>query len=197
VKKLLPAVILIWSAVAFGADEPQPRPGFWERAWDSTRNGAGRLWGSTKRAGEKTAELAKSPFQKKGAGNPAAGAAWQSLTMTMKLDPAAVRLPETRVVEVKVAVVNRARKAVQLDFPTSQRIEVLLKDEAGRVLSRWSDDQRLDREQGFILVNPGERLEYDARISTRDMAAGRSYQIEAFFPGYDRLRTSRTVTPAR
>lgn len=186
VKKLLLAVILFLVADAPGADEPQAKPGFF-----------GRLWGSTKRIGEKTADVVKSPFQKSAPKDSTARTDWQSLTMTMQMDPAVVKLPETRVLEVTVAVVNKSKKAVQMDFPTSQRIEVLVKNETGRILSRWSDDQRLDKEPGFILVNPGERLEYAARISTREMTVGSSFQVEAFFPGYARLRTIRTVTPTR
>jgi hypothetical protein len=186
VKKLLLAVFLFPLAVAHGADDPQPKPGF-----------LGRLWGSTKRVGEKTADVVKSPFRKSAPKDSTARTDWQSLTMTMQLDPAVVKFPETRVLEVTIAVSNKSRKAVQMDFPTSQRIEVLVKNETGRILSRWSDDQRLEKEPGFVLVNPGERLEYAARISTREMVAGLPCQIEAFFPGYDRLRISRTVTPTR
>jgi short-subunit dehydrogenase len=86
---------------------------------------------------------------------------------------------------------------MQLEFPSSQRIEVLVKNEAGKVISRSSDDQRLDKEQGFLVINPEERLEYTAIVATRDMTAGQAYIIEAFFPGFDELRASRAVMPTK
>ena len=196
-KKLLLAVILISPATVRSADEAPAKPGFFERAWQSTKNGSGRLWGSTKRAGEKTVEAAKAPFRKGEPKDPDAKGAWSQLAMTMTLEPSVVKLPETKVIQVTVAVVNKGRQAVQLEFPSSQRIEVLVKNEAGRLLARWSDDQRLDKEPGFILLNPRERIEYDARVSTRDMMAGQSYQIEAFFPSFDRLHATRSITPLR
>jgi hypothetical protein len=196
-KKLLPVAMLIQLAFAHGADDAAAKPGFWERAWRSSKNGAGWLWGSTKRAGEKTVSAAKSPFRKGKPNNPDPKAGWNDLAMTMTLEPSVVKLPDTRVIEVTVAVVNKGRQAVELEFPSSQRIEVLVKSEARKVLQRWSDDQRLDKEQGFILINPGERIEYGARVSTRDMVAGQSYQIEAFFPSFERLRASRSILPVR
>jgi hypothetical protein len=115
--------------------------------------------------------------------------------MTLTLQPSVISAGETRVIDVSVGVVNKGKEAVYLDFPTSQRIEVLVKDESGQVLSRWSDDQRVEKEPGFVLINPGERIEYSARISTREMKAGRTFTVESFFPSYDRLRASRAVVP--
>ena len=115
--------------------------------------------------------------------------------MTIRLEPPVVKAGETRVIEVIVGVSNKGKEAVQLDFPTSQRIDVVVKDGSGKILSRWSEDQRVEKEPGLILINPGERIEYSARISTREMRAGGSFTIEAFFPSYERLRVSRTVVP--
>lgn len=108
-----------------------------------------------------------------------------------------MKIGETRAVKVTVTVVNTGRNAAQLEFPTTQRIEVLVKSDGGKVLSRASDDQRVDKEQGFLVINPEERLEYSATVSTRSMSAGSTYVIEAFFPAYEQLRASRTVSPVK
>ncbi len=117
--------------------------------------------------------------------------------MSMTLDPSLVKLPDTRAVRVTVQVVNNGKQAIQLEFPSSQRIEVLVKNEDGKAILRVSDDQKLDKEQGFLVINPGERLEYTATIATRDMVAGKAYIIEAFFPNFDQLRVSRAVLPTK
>jgi hypothetical protein len=48
-----------------------------------------------------------------------------------------------------------------------------------------------------MVINPKERLEYSAKISTREMKAGVTFEIEAYFPSYEQLRTSRTVVPEK
>lgn len=180
------------------ADGPrQPTPGFWERVWSGTKKGAGSAWDSTKHIGEKTADIVKSPFRRSGKKSADAKSGWRQLAINMMIDPAIVKLPDTRAVRVTIQVVNKGKQATQLEFPSSQRIEVLVKNEAGKVISRFSDDQKLDKEQGFLVINPEERLEYTATVATRDMTAGQAYIIEAFFPGFDQLRASRAVMPTK
>ena len=203
-KKLFILVLLPLSTVAVGA-APKPasapktaaaetappperprKPGFWERAWDSTKKG-------TRRVGS-----ALNPFDGGGSSDKPAESkvGWRNLAMSLTLDPAAVKLPETRAVRVTLTVINKGKTAVQLEFPTTQRIEVLIKSENGNVISKWSDDQKVEKEEGFLVINPNERLEYSATISTREMAVGKSYVIEAYFPDFDQLRASRTISPS-
>lgn len=167
--------------------ERKPTPGFWERAWDSTKKGTKRIGTATKNVGSAVV----SPFSKK---DKKANSS-ESLVMTVTIDPAQIKLPATRSMKVKVDVRNQGKFAVQLDFPTTQRVEVLVKSDGGKVISKWSDDQKVDTEQGFLVINSDERLEYTATISTRGMEAGKSYVVDAFFPSYDTLRTSRMVSP--
>jgi hypothetical protein len=183
-KKLCMVVLFAGLAALQAADEAPGRPGFLRRAWEGT-----------KKVGEKTVDAVKSPFaRRKTEAAPNAGA-WRQLEMTMKLDPPEVRLPATRVLEVKVTVVNKGKQAVGLEFPSSLRLDFVVKNEAGKLLSRWSDDQPINHEPAVILINPKERLEYTAKISTRDMAVGSRFEIEAYFPSYEGLRTARFVTP--
>jgi hypothetical protein len=196
-KKLCIALLLACLASMHAADEEPERPGFLRRAFQGAKKGVGTVLDATKKAGEKAVDVVKSPFRKRGASDVPAAVAWRNLEMTMKILPADVRLPDTRFVEVSVLVINKGKEAVQLDFPSSLRIDVVLKDDAGKILSRWSDDQRIDREPAIVLVNPKERLEYSARISTRDMKPGSRFEVEAFFPSHEGLRTSRFVTPVR
>jgi hypothetical protein len=179
------------------ADDAPPKPGFLRRAWEKTKGGASAMWDTTKSVGTKTAQAVKSPFSRKGADEIPAVTAWRNLAVSMKLEPAQVRLPETHVIDVTMSVVNKGKQAVQLEFPSSVRIEVVVKADGGKIVSRWSDDQRVEKEPGILLINPSERLEYSAKISTREMSAGRQFEIEAYFPSYERLRTSRMVVPEK
>jgi hypothetical protein len=117
----------------------------------------------------------------------------KDLRLELVLNPPLVKLAETRRVEATIQLVNGGKKLVQLDFPSSQRIDVHVKTSAGRVIERWSDDQPSEPEPGVVTINPGERVEYAAAISTREMAVGQRYTVEAFFPRYPELRVVKTI----
>lgn len=179
------------------AEDAPPKPGFWKRTWDGTRDGVGTVWDATRNVGKKAADAVTPKSRRKNADEIPGAIAWRNLAVSMRLEPAQVRLPETHAIEVTITVVNKGKHAVQLEFPSSARIEVIVKAEGGKIVARWSDDQRVEKEPGILLINPGERLEYSAKISTREMSTGRTFEIEAYFPSYEKLRASRTVTPER
>ena len=185
-KKLCLAFCLAGIVSLRAAEEAPAKPGFWQRTWDATKN-----------VGKKTVDVVTPKRRAKSAGEPPAAAAWKNLAVSMRLEPAQVRLAEVRAIEVTVAVVNNGKTAVHLEFPSSLRMDVVVKAEGGKIVARWSDDQRIEKEPGILLINPRERLEYSAKISTREMTAGKSFEIEAYFPSYERLRAIRTVMPER
>ena len=193
------------AAVAFTAGcttpsaQPVPRkPGFLERAWTSTQKGSQKIWTSTKTGAsdgwQSTKDLVASPFSKK---KPAKTAVtdYRKMETAIHIKPDTVRLATTRAIEATVQITNKAERALQLTFPTSQHIEIVVKTENGKVIQRWSEDQRIERESSFVAVNPGERLEYVASISTRNMVAGKTYVIEASVPGYDAIFARKIVVP--
>ena len=185
-KKLCLALSIAGIASLHAADEAPAKPGFFRRAWEATKG-----------VGKKTADVVTLPLRRKNDREASAPVTWKNLAVSMKLEPAQVRLSDARVIEVTVAVVNNGKAAVHLEFPSSLRIDVVVKAEGGKIVSRWSDDQRIEKEPGILLINPRERLEYSAKISTREMTAGKSFEIEAYFPSYEKLRASRTVLPER
>ena len=196
--KMLCSVLCAAALVSLHADDAAPaKPGFWKRTFQKTKDGVGTVWDATKGVGKKTADVVASPFARKGSKEPRDAAGARSLTMSMKLDPPKVRLPDTRAIEVTVTVVNNGRTPVHLEFPSSLRMEVLVKNAGGKIVSRWSDDQPIEKEPSVLLINPRERLEYSAKISTREMTGGGTFEIEAYFPGYEQMRAIRAVVPER
>ena len=113
---------------------------------------------------------------------------FRNLEMGMLVDPDPVKVPDIRLLKVTLTLTNRAKKMVQLDFPTSQRVEVLLKTKEGKTIEQWSQDQAFTNEPTLVTINPNERLEYTVNVSTRDMAAGQSYTVEGFFPNFEQLK---------
>jgi hypothetical protein len=131
-------------------------------------------------------------------GAPAAkDASLKGLEMGASVEPPAPQLSETREVRVTVTLANKGKKLAQLAFPTNQRIEVLVKDKAGKNLVQWSEDQAFFAEPTLITINPGERLEYAATVSTRDLVAGETYTVEAFFPSFPELRRTLGLAPEK
>ena len=96
-----------------------------------------------------------------------------------------------RQLPVTVHLANRGDKAVELSFPTDQRIEILLHDAAGRVVTRWSDNRAFQPTPATILVNPGEHLEYVETIATRELSPGRVFTVEVTVPAYPELDAQR------
>ena len=118
---------------------------------------------------------------------------FKNLALTMSIDPAPLKLSENRQLKVTLQLVNKGKRLVQLDFPTTQRVEVLMKSSAGKTIEKWSDDQSFSNEPTIVVLNPGERLEYAVALATREMLPGEQYEVEAFFPNYPQLRTSKSV----
>jgi hypothetical protein len=143
------------------------------------------------------------PFGKKADGTVAtpvpkgsqAGKEWKQLVPTISIDPMPLKLSDVRTMKVTLQLANHGKKLMQLDFPTTQRIEVLVKDSTGKRVEQWSEDQAFQNDPTLVTINPSERVEYTANVSTRDLKAGQAYSIEAFFPNYDQLHVTKSITP--
>lgn len=117
------------------------------------------------------------------------------VTLTMTLSPSPVRLSDVRHIEVMMRVKNISKRFVQLEFPTSQRIEILVRDEKNQLVTQWSEDRAFDPGTSYVGINPGEHIEYKTAISTRDLKAGRHYKVLGFFPNFEALRAEKVITP--
>jgi len=118
---------------------------------------------------------------------------FKGLDITLQANPAQVTVGETKQIKATVTLTNRSKKIAQLEFPTSQRIEVLVKSKDGKTIEQWSQDQAFNNEPTMVTINPRERLEYTVNVATRDMTPGETYHVEGFFPNFDALRKSVPV----
>lgn len=122
---------------------------------------------------------------------------WKNLALDMQLSPQPLKLGEVRQLQASLVLRNVGKKFVGLEFPTTQRVEVMIRDKTGRLVTRWSDDHAFESTPSYVSINPGERLEYSASIATRDLHAGESYAVEGFFPNFDELKARKTVVPQK
>ena len=118
-----------------------------------------------------------------------------ALETKVRLDPAEVVLAERRDVRVLISVQNTTRRSLRLDFTTAQRIELAMIGPDGKRLFLWSEDRLFDPRPGTVVINPRERIEYEATVPTRDMTAGSTYSVEVGLVGYPELATSVNITP--
>ena len=155
----------------------------------------GRVWGSTVNATQKLNPFDgdMKPKQPKQSAPPNL----KGLAVELRIDPPVPKLGENRQMAAIIRLTNKSKRLVQLNFPTTQRIDVTVKNKAGKMIEHWSDDQRFENEAGLVAINPGERLEYTAHISTRDLTAGEEFIVEGFFPNHEALRATAKVVPVR
>lgn len=114
---------------------------------------------------------------------------------TLTINPESPVLAENREVDVNYSIRNNSRRMARLDFPNSQRIEILTKNSAGAVIDRWSDDRSFQPQEGIVVINPNERIEYREKISTRDMKQGQTYEVEAMLKTDPDFRLQKPLTP--
>jgi hypothetical protein len=112
----------------------------------------------------------------------------RGLALDLQITPQTVKLSEVRQLGVKATLANLSKRPVALDFPNNQRIEIYLKDSAGDILAKWSDNHAIEKKPGTILINPQERIEYSETIATRELTPNKVFIAEVFFPEYQELR---------
>jgi hypothetical protein len=127
----------------------------------------------------------------------AAKASAHGLAVEIKASPDPLKLGEARQIEVTFTLRNTTKESVDLRFPTSQIIEIVLREQAsGKIVSQWSTDQTFQQNGRLLAINSHERVEYDEPITTRELHAGTTYTLEAWVIGYEQeLHAARQIIP--
>lgn len=114
---------------------------------------------------------------------------------SLSVEPASPLLAEQREVEAVYTIRNTSGQMTRLEFPTTQRIEILTKNPSGAVVGRWSDDRAFQPLEGIVVINPKERIEYREPVSTREMRAGETYTVEATMATQPSFPVETSVVP--
>jgi Intracellular proteinase inhibitor len=120
----------------------------------------------------------------------------RGLSLLLQVSPQTVKLSEVRQLEIKVRLANQSKKAIELNFPNDQRIEIYLMNSAETVLTKWSDNHAINENPGVVLINSREHIEYNERISTRELTPDKVFIAEVFFPKYPDLRVRQKFLTA-
>ncbi|MEX1118810.1 MAG: BsuPI-related putative proteinase inhibitor, partial [Terrimicrobiaceae bacterium] len=114
---------------------------------------------------------------------------------TVRVEPLDFSLAERREVDVTYAIKNNTGKIMRIDYPSTQRIEIITSDTTGQVIDRWSDDRAFAGEEGIVFVNPGERIEYNEKLPTRDLKPGEMYIVTGDAAANEGFTATQRVTP--
>ena len=120
----------------------------------------------------------------------------RGLTLELQVSPQTVKLSEVRQLEVKVTLINEGKRTIELDFANDQRIEIYLMNSEETILTRWSDNHAITPNSGTLLINPGEHVEYNETIATRDLTPNKVFIVQSFFPKYPELRVHQKFLTA-
>ena len=167
------ALILVWLlAITALGDPPTPGPSAVAQPTPAKRGWVGRLlhpFSSSRPPKYKNPKL-------------------HGLSVQLQISPQPIRLSEVRQLEIKATVTNTSKGQIELFFPNDQRIEIYLLNSAGVVLTKWSDNHAVSPKPQSVLINPGEQLEYNETIATRDLTPKKVFVAEVFFPDYPELQ---------
>ena len=191
---------LLAAANVFAAEEapaPEKKPGVLHKMMHPFGGGKRAAETTPAPAVEKKPGIMNRVLHPFGGGKGSAGKNNGQLAVELKLSPQPLKLSETNRLKVTLTLINRGKKLAPLEFPTSQRIEVLIKNNFGKTIEKWSDDQPFTNDPTVVAINPGERAEYAVEVATRELVAGQSYTVEGYFPSYNTLRAEKALTPEK
>jgi hypothetical protein len=120
----------------------------------------------------------------------------EKTTQNLKVDPEDFSLAERRELDSIYTVRNNTKRIIRLDFNTTQRIDILTSDPSGKVIEKWSEDRAFHLQEGVVIINPKERIEYSEKVATRDMKPLEPYTIKAEIIGYPDYTATTNVTPS-
>ncbi len=207
------AVLLLVSLSPLHAEDagaPNTQRGFWpalQRTWRATVNGADSAVKFTGNALKSTGEAANDALKATGSAvkstsnavvgvfNPSSPKAPKKLPIQLDVicSPSPVALSQTSTLQVVAKVFNSGKRTQLLEFASSQRVDAVLRDGAGKIVSRASEGMVINPEASLVTINPGERLEYTLHMATRGMVAGQTYVLEVAVLGQAGLVTRLPV----
>jgi hypothetical protein len=120
----------------------------------------------------------------------------EQTTEGLVAEPSKFSLVARRELDATYTVRNNTKKIMRLDFNTTQRIDMLTSDPSGKVIEKWSDDHAFQIQEGIVIINPRERIEYTEKVATREMKPEETYTIKADLVGYPDYTATTTVTPS-
>jgi hypothetical protein len=116
------------------------------------------------------------------------------LSVSINLPSASISLAKDRQIAAVLVLSNLGKRTQVLAFPSTKRVEAVLRDNSGKILARAFEDRQFKDEEGVITINPGESLEFECGIPSRDLSAGSTYTLEASIVNQEGLITRKPIS---
>lgn len=122
---------------------------------------------------------------------------WRNTPTSQKIliEPPQFSLADRREINVTYTIHNNTRKILRIDYPSTQRVEIITRDPEEKIIEKWSDDRAFEEREGVVFINPNERIEYSEKVPTRDMKADLTYSVEGSVPNNPQYTHRHLVTP--
>lgn len=117
------------------------------------------------------------------------------VTSSLAVEPAVFPLQDRRELSVTYSIRNNTKEMMRFEYPTTQRIDILTYDAQGKPIDKWSEDRTFEPQEGIVVLNPKERIEYQEKIPTREMKSGQEYRVDASATTDPNFLTQQVVTP--
>lgn len=111
----------------------------------------------------------------------------QRLRLEGGYSPNPVFVKSTASIQVQLRIVNPTKRAQLLQFASAKRVDAVVRDASGQIVSRTSGGGVEGTQGSVVTVNPGERLEYHLTLPTAGMMPERVYTLEAAVTGQSGL----------
>ena len=111
------------------------------------------------------------------------------------VEPLSFSVSDTPELHISYKITNNTKEMCFLDFSTNQRIEILLKEQNGTLITQWSKDRSFDPIASVVTINPKESVVYTETIPTLGMRDGTSYSIEVLLVGHPKYTLIQSITP--
>jgi len=128
----------------------------------------------------------------------------RGLILDLQVTPQPVKLSEIRQLEIKATLTNQAKRAITLEFPTDQRIEIYLLNSAQDALTKWSENHAFNEKPGIAWRKPVNELYPSDRIiqlaiqkGIRFTTASDAYSHAQLGENFERLADKMSILGAR
>ncbi len=88
-------------------------------------------------------------------------------------------------VQVKLQLLNNTERRETLSFPTGQRFDLILENEAGEEVIVWSKGQFFTQVMGSLSLEPGEEVIFTAILDFYLIEPG-LYQLQGIIPAIEK-----------
>lgn len=108
--------------------------------------------------------------------------------------PAPLSVSKTQSLDLRLQLTNTGKRLELLEFASTQRVDAVIKDAAGKIVARAGDAMEVQPEAGIVTANPEERLEFSLHLPSRGLHPGERYNLDAAVIGQPGLSVSVPLT---